>query len=171
MTGDINHHRTSKWDKMGHGYTGKSLSYLIANWPWERHGINYTSVFSNLFHLFTSLIGSLHLVSRESYKTAVMIKQHWFRQWLGVVSQQAITWVTLDPDLRYRQTWLGHNDWLKWHDRILRNKNMNCRRITRYTAMRLIKISLSWPCLTQYLVNKLYVIETNASSCIESGIA
>ena len=25
--------------------------------------------------------------------------QHWFRQWLGVIRQQAITWAKVDPDL------------------------------------------------------------------------
>ena len=28
-----------------------------------------------------------------------MISQHWFRWWLGVIRQQAITWTNVDPDL------------------------------------------------------------------------
>ena len=28
-----------------------------------------------------------------------IIDQHWFRQWLGAIRQQAITWTTVDPDL------------------------------------------------------------------------
>ena len=27
-----------------------------------------------------------------------MISQHWFRQWLGVVKQQAITWANVDTN-------------------------------------------------------------------------
>ena len=37
-----------------------------------------------------------------------MISQHWFRLWLGVAKQDAIT--NLDPDLCRRKASLGHNE-------------------------------------------------------------
>ena len=39
-----------------------------------------------------------------------MISQHWFRQWLGAVRQQAITWANVDPDLCRHMMSLGHNE-------------------------------------------------------------
>ena len=38
------------------------------------------------------------------------ISQDWFRQWLGAVSQQAITWANVDPALCRQIASLGHND-------------------------------------------------------------
>ena len=38
-----------------------------------------------------------------------MISQHWFRQWLAVIRQQAIIWANVDPDLCCHMTSLGHN--------------------------------------------------------------
>ena len=39
-----------------------------------------------------------------------MKSQHWFREWLGAVRQQAITRVNVDPDLCRHMVSLGHND-------------------------------------------------------------
>ena len=39
-----------------------------------------------------------------------MISQHWFRQWLGAIRQQPITWANVDPDLWYHMVSLGHNE-------------------------------------------------------------
>ena len=33
-----------------------------------------------------------------------------FKEWLGAVWQQAITWASIDPDLCYHVAWLGHNE-------------------------------------------------------------
>ena len=46
----------------------------------------------------------------ECHWTSLMISQHWFRQWLGVVRKQAITWANVDPDLRRHMASLGHNE-------------------------------------------------------------
>ena len=40
----------------------------------------------------------------------IMESQHWFREWLGAVRQQAITWVNVDPDLCRHMVSLGHNE-------------------------------------------------------------
>ena len=38
-----------------------------------------------------------------------MINQHWFRQWLGAIRQQAITWANVDTDICLHMVSLGHN--------------------------------------------------------------
>ena len=40
----------------------------------------------------------------------------WFRQWLGAVRQQAITWTSVDQDLQRHMASLGPNE--------LKNKNV-----------------------------------------------
>ena len=44
------------------------------------------------------------------YWTLPMINQHWFRQWLGSVCQQAITCANVDWDLCRHMASLGHNE-------------------------------------------------------------
>ena len=39
-----------------------------------------------------------------------MISQHWFRQWLGAIRQQAITWTNVDPDIFHHMASPGHNE-------------------------------------------------------------
>ena len=39
-----------------------------------------------------------------------LISQHWFREWLGAVRQQAITWANVEPDLCRHMASLGHNE-------------------------------------------------------------
>ena len=41
--------------------------------------------------------------------TLLMISQHWFRWWLGAVTQQVITWAHLDPDLCHYMASLGYS--------------------------------------------------------------
>ena len=41
--------------------------------------------------------------------TSLVISQQWFRQWLGAVKQQAITWANVYPDLWRHMASLGHN--------------------------------------------------------------
>ena len=42
--------------------------------------------------------------------TSLIISQHWFRQWLGAIRQQAITWANVDLDPCRHMTSLGHNE-------------------------------------------------------------
>ena len=46
----------------------------------------------------------------ECHWASLMISQHWLRQWLGAVRQQAITWANVDPDLCRHMASLGHNE-------------------------------------------------------------
>ena len=50
------------------------------------------------------------LLSDEHHWTLQMISQHWFRQWLGAVRQQAITWANVDQDLCRHMASLSHNE-------------------------------------------------------------
>ena len=51
------------------------------------------------------------LVKDECHRTLLMMmSKHWFRQWLGVVRQQAITWANVDPELCRHMVPLGHNE-------------------------------------------------------------
>ena len=46
----------------------------------------------------------------ECHWTSLTTSQHWFRQWLGAVRQQAINWANVDPDLSGHMVSLGHNE-------------------------------------------------------------
>ena len=39
----------------------------------------------------------------------IMRSQHWFKQWLGAIRQQAITWTNVDQDLCCYEASLSHN--------------------------------------------------------------
>ena len=52
----------------------------------------------------------MKLPSDECHKALLMISQHWFREWLGAVRQQAITWANVDPDLYRKMASLGFNE-------------------------------------------------------------
>ena len=45
-----------------------------------------------------------------------MVSLHWFRQWLGAVRQQAITWANLDSDLCHHMALLDNNELIKTID-------------------------------------------------------
>ena len=61
---------------------------------------------------------SVKLPWYECHCTSLMISQYWFRLWLGVVRQQAITWANVDPDLCHHMASLGHNELQNGHWRI-----------------------------------------------------
>ena len=61
-----------------------------------------------------SLVG---LSLDESHWTELMLRQHWFRYWLGAVRQQAITWANVDPDLCRHMASPGHNEIIHVADR------------------------------------------------------
>ena len=52
--------------------------------------------------------------SDECHMTLLLISQHWFRQWLGAVRQQAITWTSVDQDLQRHMASLGPNELSQW---------------------------------------------------------
>ena len=46
--------------------------------------------------------------------SSLMISQHWFREWLGAIRQQAITRANVDPDLCHQMASLGLNELTHW---------------------------------------------------------
>ena len=82
----------------------------------------------------------------ECHRTLLMISQHWFREWLGAVRQQAITWASVDSVLCHFMASLGHNE-LKIREKkmylnLAPQKKLNMTRIhmlhKKYTIFRLI---------------------------------
>ena len=72
---------------------------------------------------------------------ALMKNQHWFRQWLGAVRQQAITWTNADQDQWRNTVSLGANELILWTPDILS---------TMYFAISCSNLSLSSPYSMQY---------------------
>ena len=61
-------------------------------------------------HKIVAEISLMKLPSDECHWTLLMISQHWFRQWLGAVRQQALTWTNVDSDLCRQMPSLGLNE-------------------------------------------------------------
>ena len=57
----------------------------------------------------------------ECHSTLLMISQHWFRQWLVAVRQQAITWANGDRDLLSPQG-IARPNWVKRKEHLLKLK-------------------------------------------------
>ena len=55
-------------------------------------------------------VSLVRLLSDECPGMLLMPSQYWFRQWLGAVREQAITWANVDLDLCHHMTTLGHNE-------------------------------------------------------------
>ena len=64
-----------------------------------KYGSNFKSVIST----------SCGIALKWMHTTILMINQHWFRKWLGVIRQQAIAWGNPDPDLSCHMASQGHN--------------------------------------------------------------
>ena len=65
--------------------------------------------FSTLFYWLVSLDLLTIMPWNKSHKILLIINQYWFRQWVGVVRQQAITWANVDLDLCRHMPSLGLN--------------------------------------------------------------
>ena len=55
------------------------------------------------------------LPSGECHKTSLWIGQHWFREWLGAIRQQSITWTNPDLQVLWQHLALpGHEELTHW---------------------------------------------------------
>ena len=72
----------------------------------ERCGYNFKLLIFT--HIKDILSIYWKLTPDECHKTDVT--QRWFRQWLGAVKQQAITWTSVDQDLSHHIASQGHNE-------------------------------------------------------------
>ena len=76
----------------------------------DRCGADFKSIISKQM-IRIKLVGiSCELTLRWMPQNVVVLNQHYFRSWLGAVRQQAITWVSVDPDLCRHIGSLGHNE-------------------------------------------------------------
>ena len=66
------------------------------------------AIYSKFAHRWMSL--DLTDEHAECHRTLLMVNQHWFRQWLGAVRQQAITRANVDQDPCRHLTSLDHNE-------------------------------------------------------------
>ena len=66
--------------------------------------------FSKSLYRIVVWVLAVKFILAECHKTSLMISQHWFRQWLGAVRQQAITWANVDPGFCPYMATLGHNE-------------------------------------------------------------
>ena len=76
-----------------------------------RYGCDFKHV--NFKHNFSIDILNIqvNIAWNEFQRILLMVSQHWFREWLGAVMQQAITWTSVDQDICYRiMASLGHNE-------------------------------------------------------------
>ena len=85
-------------------------------------GSTFTRVCFKLILWLTSWSFPVKLVLGECHRTLLMKSQHWPRYWLGAISQQAITWSNVDPDLLCHMVSLGYNGLrIKIHDDAISN--------------------------------------------------
>ena len=71
-------------------------------------------IFSIMICWFESSYLLTIMLSNECHRTLLMVSQHWFRQRLGGIMQQAVNLANFDPDLcRHMSSW-GHSDLTEW---------------------------------------------------------
>ena len=66
--------------------------------------------FSTLLHWLVSADHFVIMPAGECHGTLLMICQHWFRKWPGAIRQQAITRVSVDPDLCHHNYGIIYSD-------------------------------------------------------------
>ena len=83
---------------------------ILTHWPLGNHNeISYKKIL-RWFWLLMTMVSLVKLPLGDCQWTSLMISQHWFRQWLGALRQQAITWTNVDPDLCHHMLSPGHNE-------------------------------------------------------------
>ena len=95
------------------------------------------------------------LVKFRSYDyhwTQRMIRQQWFRQWLGAVRQQAIVLAIIDPHLCRRMVSLGHNELFNQPHTATNLKSVRFEQydISYHSTMTLLKTCIRWSSHRKY---------------------
>ena len=90
--------------------TAQATGHFIFQYNWTLsinslasggYGNNFNNIIFKLIIQLCSLGHSaIHCLSRECHRNSIR-SQHWFKEWLGAVNQQAITGDKVDPDLQY----------------------------------------------------------------------
>ena len=97
---------TLKWTHIPFAMTAHTLTH----WPLGDLNVILKISFSILLYWLVSSNLLMIMSSDECHRTLLMISQHWFRQWLGAVRQQAITWTSVDQDLQHHMALLDPNE-------------------------------------------------------------
>ena len=101
------HFIPNMWYSLYAQYSIESFYSLIGPWEmWQEFKkIIFQTHFMNWYLEYFFEI-SLRWVPRNQ----LMIRQHWFRQWLVAIRQQAITWANVDQGLCHHMASHGHNE-------------------------------------------------------------
>ena len=85
--------------------------------------------FSNWLHGLMFWAFPMRLLSWKCHTNPLMVGQHWFRYWLGLVRQQAITWANVDPKRCHRMvSW--NFTWCMWWAPMLTCRQRNAQKQT-----------------------------------------
>ena len=87
-----------------------NITRCLTHWPLGDLDLILKNWFSILFYWLVSWDLCMIMPSDECHRALLMISQQWFRQWLGVVRQQAITWASVDQDPCRHMVSLCHNE-------------------------------------------------------------
>ena len=74
-----------------------------------KSGCHLKNAIFNLVLLYGTLKSHDNVLD-ECHRNLLLIRQYWFRYWLGAVRQQAITWIKVDPYLCHHMVLLGSNE-------------------------------------------------------------
>ena len=81
----------------------------LTDWSMENVALILKAYFTISFYRFISRALPMKMLASECYRSQAMIGQYWFRPWLGVVRQQTINCINVDPNLCRQMVSLGHN--------------------------------------------------------------
>ena len=91
------------------GIVGNTLT----QWPLGDAAVIWKTLLSNsscrLSWVFHWKLLSCWMPQNPLTKSIKKSMQHWFRWWLGATKQEAVTWVSVDQDLRHHKMSPGHN--------------------------------------------------------------
>ena len=92
-------HSLSAWHIQGHGFT---------HW----HMGNFNKILDKWFPCSLKWLMAekcfVRLLSDDFKWTSILTRQHWFREWLCAIRQQAISWTNVDQYLCHHMASLGH---------------------------------------------------------------
>ena len=92
----------------------KQFRYCLTHWPLGDVAVFLNKWVSNTLWQVISGKVYVKLPSANCQLALLMISQHWFRQRLGAIRQQAITWANVYTDLSCYMASLGCSEWAHW---------------------------------------------------------
>ena len=89
-----------------------SLRQRLIHWGLNKMATIFQTIFLNAFSWMKSFVFWLrfHLRLLLRVKMTIRYMYHWFRNWLGAIRQEAITWTNVFQYLYCHMASLGHNE-------------------------------------------------------------